>query len=529
MADTTLHFKLGSSFDGSGFTAANKEIQTAAQEGKKLSGALGNVIGEAQKLDGALGKTAGAVGNVVNGFAQLGLVGGIVAGAKSAMDLFFDSAKAGLDKTVAANKEAADAAHRALQKTVDEHIKGVHAANEQTRALGKEAIAMFDETAAAAVKASQLIAQTDIARGQHSIASVQVEKLNAIIKEETDAGKALVAAKYDVQIAEMKSAQAAERAASSVDEARAGVETARQRNEMASENLARCEQTLARVREEAARMAKVRSADTSKMAAEVKVAEAAYRDALKEQRKSANGVSEAEERLKAETLRQSTAREEGQVAILQAKIALDKLNEAERKAAEAREKEADAARKAAEATQQYADMEAAIVTHAQDKESALVGEIQQLQKEIKEISDNIEHVREGMDKDAEVKNGIMGKYVYALDNLGNPDNFIDWQRAERFAKRAERDAKNRARRDSQYQKKMQDLQDKLNKRGEKALTDREKAQLKAWNAYKESKDGRERREKEIKAREKEIDRIRKQMAEDIKETRKMLEESLKLN
>ena len=227
MADAQLHFKIGSSFDGQGFQAVNKEVENAGKAGKKLSGALGNVLSEAQKLDGALGNTAKMASNVVNGFAQMGIIGGIVAGAKSAMDMFFDSAKEGLDKMVKAAQEGAARQQRILQKTVDEHIKGVHDANEATRKMGAEAVKQFDETAQAAVKASQLIAQTDIARANNSIAKVQIEKLNAIIKEETDAGRAVVAAKYDLKIAELKAAQAEELTAKKSEEARKAVETAR--------------------------------------------------------------------------------------------------------------------------------------------------------------------------------------------------------------------------------------------------------------------------------------------------------------
>lgn len=535
MADTTLHFKVGSTFDGSGLVAANKEIQNAAKQGKKLSSALGNVISEAQKADGVLGKVACTVGNVVNGFSQLGIVGGIAAGAKSAMDWFFDSAKADLDKMVAQAKANADAMHRQLQRTVDSHIKGVHDANEATRSMGAEAVKQFDEVAAAAVKASQLIAQTDIARGQHSIAAVQVEKLNAMIKEETDAGKALVGAKYDLQIAEMKAAQSEERAATSSEAARKAVETARERQKAAQNQLTLAEQALAIARDKEARLSHVRSADTSKLAGEVKAAELAYKEALRVQRQSAQGISDAEERLRAAEIQQATAREEGQAAILQAQMALDKVNEAERKAAEAREKEAAeaeeaarklAARNAAQAA--YDDQVGLLKGLGEQRIGALADDIKKMREEIEQIGKDMDRVREGVETDAKVKNGLMGVYKYVLDKNGNPDNFIDWQRAMRYAERAERDRRNRERRDSQFQKKMQDLQDKLDKRGEKALTDREKEALKRWNEYQEQKNGRERREAEIKQKQLAIEKIRQQMADDLKEAKETLKQALEL-
>ena len=184
MADAQLHFKIGSSFDGQGFQAVNKEVENAGKAGKKLSGALGNVLSEAQKLDGALGNTAKMASNVVNGFAQMGIIGGIVAGAKSAMDLFFDSAKKGYDEMVAKAKAAADEQKRRQQAMVDSMTDGVRKGNDQVHQFLNGTIKQFDETAAAAVRASQLIAQTDIARANNSIAKVQIEKLNAIIREE---------------------------------------------------------------------------------------------------------------------------------------------------------------------------------------------------------------------------------------------------------------------------------------------------------------------------------------------------------
>jgi len=535
MSDTTLHFKLGSTFDGSGFAAANKEIENAGKAGKKLSGALGNVISEAQKLDGALGKTAGAVGNVVNGFSQLGLVGGLVAGAKSAMDMFFDSAKADLDKMVKESKDRAETMRRQFQRELDARAQGVQGYIDNTRKMGAEAVKQFDEVAAAAVKASQLIAQTDIARGQHSIAAVQVEKLNAMIKEETEAGKALVGAKYDLKIAEMKAAQSEERSATSTEAARKAVETARERQAVVANQVALAEAALAKAKEEQRLTAHVRTADASAFAAKVKVAEADYKAAIEAQRKSAQGVTEAEERLRTAEFQQATAREEGQASILQAQMALEKVNEAERKAAEAREKEAAeaeeaarklAARNAAQAA--YDDQVGFIKGLGEQRIGALADDIKKMREEIEQIGKDMDRVREGVETDAKVKNGLMGVYKYVLDKNGNPDNFIDWQRALRYAERAERDRRNRERRDSQFQKKMQDLQDKLDKRGEKALTDREKEALKRWNEYQEQKNGRERREAEIKQKQLAIEKIRQQMADDLKEAKETLKQALEL-
>jgi len=528
MADTTLHFKLGSTFDGSGFSAASKEIENAAKQGKKLSGAMGNVLSEAQKLDGALGKTAAAASNVVSGFAQMGIIGGILAGAKTAMDLFFESAKSDLDKMAKDGQDAADKARRELQKTVDAHIKGVHDANEATRTMGAEAVKQFDEVAAAAVRVSQLIAQTDIARGQHSIAAVQVEKLNAIIKEETEAGKALVAAKYDLRIAEMKAAQASERATSSTEEARKALLTAQDRVAETNNHVALAQEGLARAQKAEANARVSHQGDWQKLAAEVKAAETAYKAAVENQRKSAQGVAEAEEKLKAETIKAATVREEGQAAILQARIALDKVNEAERKAAEAREKEAEAARKAAQLTAEKSAFDDNVRTHANDQIALLTKEIDELTGELKKIDKSLDDVKDGMATDARVKNGTFGTYGYSLGPDGTPDNFIDWERAMRFAERAERDRRTKERRDSAHQKRMEDLQKKFDERGEKALSDREKAQLKAWQEYQDAKNGRERREQEIKAKQMQIDTIRKKMADDLSKSRELLEQALEI-
>ena len=531
MADAQLHFKIGSSADTQGFQTINREVQNAGKAGKQLSSVMGNVIAEAQKLEGGLGKVAGAAGNVVNGFAQMGIIGGIVAGAKSAMDYFFDSAKEELDKMLAASKAAADAQRRALQKTVDEHVAGVRAANDATRKMGAEALKQFDETAAAAVRASQLIAQTDIARANNSIANVQVEKLNAIIKEETDAGKALVAAKYDLKIAEMKAAQSEERGTEQVEAARKAITTAQERVQKAQNQVALAEQALAVARKEEALLAHVRHADTSKLAAEVRQAEQALKEARRVERQSVQGVSEAEEKLKATELTVETARANQEAGILQARMALDKVNEAERKAAEAREKEAkaaeDAARKLA-AQKSYDDQAGFIQGLGEQQIGQLTADIKKMREELVQIGKDMGRVREGVETDARVKNGTFGTYQYRLDGNGNPDNFIDWQRAMRFAERAERDRATREKRDSAFQKKMQDLQDKLDKRGEKALTDREKEALKRWNEYQDQKNGRERREAEIKQKQLAIEKIRQQMANDLKEAKETLKQALEL-
>ncbi len=535
MADARLHFKIGSSFDGQGFNAVNREIENAGKAGKKLSGALGNVLTEAQKLEGGLGKVAGAAGNVVNGFAQMGIIGGILAGAKSAMDYFFDSAKKGFDEVVAAAKAQADRMQKALQQTVNGHIGEVRAANEATKKMGVEAVKQFDETAAAAVRASQLIAQTDIARANSSIAKVQIEKLNAIINEETEAGKQLVAAKYDLKIAEMKAAQAEERGVAQVDAARTAVVTARERVSKAQDQVALAEQALAVARDKEARLAHVRSADTSKLAAEVKQAEQALKEARRVERQSVQGVTEAEEKLKATEIDVETARANQEAGILQSRMALDKVNEAERKAAQAREKEAKAAEEAARklaaknAAQAAYDAQAGFIQGLGEQQiGQRTADIKKLREEIDQIGKDMGRVREGVETDAKVKNGTFGTYQYRLDPNGNPDNFIDWQRAMRFAERAERDGATREKRDSAFQKKMQDLQDKLDKRGAKALSDREKEALKRWNEFQDQKNGRERREAQIKQKQLEIDNIRKRMADDLKEAKEHLKQALEL-
>ena len=538
MADTTLHFKLGSTFDGSGFTAASKEIQNAAKQGKQLSGALGNVLGEAQKLEGGLGKVAGAAGNVVTGFSQMGIIGGIVAGAKSAMDLFFDSAKAGYDKMVKAAQEGAARQQKAMQKTVDAMTDGVRKGNDSVREFLNGTIKQFDETAQAAVKASQLIAQTDIARANNSIAKVQVEKLNAIIKEETDAGKALVAAKYDLKIAEMKAAQSEERGVVQTDAERKAILTSQERLKLAHDGVAKAEKQLAEAREKERLQSYARSADTSKIHAEVKAAEKALNDARKEVTQSTRGVAEAEERLKAVEIGVATERMNQEAAVLQAKLALEKANlalekanEAEEKAAKARLKEAEEAEKAARklaAQKSYDDQAGFIQGLGEQQIGQLTADIKKMREEIEQIGKDMGRVREGVETDAKVKNGTFGTYQYRLDGNGNPDNFIDWQRAMRFAERAERDRATREKRDSAFQKKMQDLQDKLDRRGEKALTDREKEALKRWNEYQEQKTGRERREAEIKQKQDRIDGLRQQIAKDVKETREMIQQCLEV-
>ena len=404
-----------------------------------------------------------------------------------------------------------------------------------SKKLGAEAIKQFDETAQAAVRASQLIAQTDIARANNSIAQVQVEKLNAIIKEETDAGKQLVAAKYDLKIAEMKAADAEERTAAQSDAARKAVETARGRLVVAQGYVEQAEKAYSVAREKEARLAHVRMADTSKLAADVKQAENALKEARKAERQSANGLAEAEEKLKAVELNVSTERSNQEAAVLQARIALDKVNEAERKAAEAREKESAAAEEAARklaaknaAERDYNAPVESIKATGNAKIEALAGDIAKIREEIEKIGKDAERTRQGVEMDAHVKNGTFGAYQYRLDKNGNPNNFIDWQRAQRFAERAERDRKTQAKRDAAYQKKMQGLQEKLEKRGEKALTDREKEALKRWNEYMDQKNGRQRREAEIKQKQLAIDNVRKQMAADLKEAKETLKQALEL-
>ena len=530
MAEATLNFKIGSTFSGAGFQAANKEIENASKNGKKVSGLLGNLVSEGEKLGGTMGNVATGLGSVVNGFAQLGVVGGVLAGIKAGWDMITDAIKKSDDEMVKAAQRGAEEQRKALQRTIDAQNKGVTTMLDNTKRAGADAVKQFDEVAAAAVRASQLIAQTDIARGANSIANMQVEKLNAIIKEETDAGKALVAAKFDVKIAEQKAAQAAEQSATAIANAQQQVTAAREREAKANNQVALAEAAYAAAKDVRARQEHITQGDAKQSAENLKRAEADLLAARREQTKSAEGVFTAEEKLKQTEITQATARANVEAGLLQAKMALDKVNAAEEAAAAARQKEAEEAEKAAKKLalqQQAADREQFIKDDARDTIAGLQNEIKQLTDEIKEINDSRDRAQRGVNTERGVNNWGPG-YDWRLDQNGVPNNFIDWKRAERFFERAERDRKTAEKRDNQFQEKMSKLQEKADRRGIDALSKREREQLKQWQAYQEAKHGRERREQEIKEKQAVIDRLRRQMADDLRLIKEELKKSLEL-
>ena len=545
MAEQKLTFTIGSTFSGKGFVAANKEIENAAKEGKKLSNALGGIINEAKELDGVWGKLAGGAASVIDGFSQLGILGGIMAGVKYGIDQAYDAWKNFYDGMVKDSEKALEIQRKALQKAVDEQNRGVTTLINNTKKSGADAVKQFDEVANAALRVSQLVAQTDIAHGQYSIAKIQVEKLNAIINEESNAGKAVIGARYDLTIATMKAKEAEETAATNTKLAQEKLDKARERVEKAQNQVALAEEAYKAAKDIRARQENITQAEAKQSAENLKRTENDLADAKREAVKSAQGVTEAEEQLKTAQWNQARVYQDGQKDVLQATLALQTVNKAEEEAAKAREKEAKAAEDAAKATREAAEKikekirkQNALKANAEkdmnDIQDAANGtiaglqnDIQNLTNEIKEINERRDRAGRGVATERGVNNWGPG-YNWGLDAGGAPDNFIDWQRAMRFAERAERDRQKAERRDSQFQDKMQRLQEKLDKRGEKALSDREKAQLKAWNEFQDAKNGRERRQKEIEAKQKEIDRLRKQMADDLRRIKEDLKEALEL-
>lgn len=87
MAKNNIELSIGSTFDGEGFNKLNTALKTSGGNIRRVSGAVGSMLGRFEGMPGTLGKATRAVGGLLGGLMQFGPVGLTVAAAVGAFKL----------------------------------------------------------------------------------------------------------------------------------------------------------------------------------------------------------------------------------------------------------------------------------------------------------------------------------------------------------------------------------------------------------------------------------------------------------
>lgn len=84
MAKNNIELAIGSKFDGEGFQKLNSALKSSAGNVRRVSGAVGGMLGALEGMDGTIGKVTRTAGGLVGGFLSMG-VWGIAIGAATSL------------------------------------------------------------------------------------------------------------------------------------------------------------------------------------------------------------------------------------------------------------------------------------------------------------------------------------------------------------------------------------------------------------------------------------------------------------
>lgn len=83
MAKNNIELSIGSTFDGEGFNKLNTALKTSGGNIRRVSGAVGKMIGSMEGMDGAVGKLTKTAGGLLGGFLSMGVWGLVIGAATS--------------------------------------------------------------------------------------------------------------------------------------------------------------------------------------------------------------------------------------------------------------------------------------------------------------------------------------------------------------------------------------------------------------------------------------------------------------
>ena len=215
-----IQFEIGSIFTEEGFKKLNNALKTAGKETNNVRGLFGGLLNQASQIDNGFGQMAGKVSGVVQAFAQMGVVGGVLAVVKEGVDMAVSKLKEMEEEYDNVWKKMNDQIEDKNIKIYTEKINGLKDSLKSLKEVTISNISSFDQMATSIATMSSAIAKVEGASGNYTISQMLVEQFNEMMKQETDAGMKAVQAKYDLAIAEEKAAQEEEANLTLITEAR---------------------------------------------------------------------------------------------------------------------------------------------------------------------------------------------------------------------------------------------------------------------------------------------------------------------
>lgn len=508
--EAKVRISLFSTLKREGFVEADKSIKAVGKTATDATAAMGGVFNEVQQMDGALGKVAGGVAKVGSAFQQLGMIGGVVAGVQIALDSWVNHMKDAAEKMVDIATKAAAKAKDRLQNAITARAREVDESLKNTVGLAEAAIRRLDRLAAAQAKISQANAQLDMSRGEKTIADIQIEKLNRMIREQTEAGKAMVAAQYDVKIAEEKYAQAVTQGEAQRRKAEAELDHADERRLELESKVAEAKSHLAVATQAEADAAVLDAAAQKQFAAKRELAENLLAQAEEELANQQAAVKVAESNLEAVSIETSRRRDEANAQIAQTKAAEAELARAAKEQAEKLEERRLLEDELYETNRQY-----------QTKMEELTATIADAKRKQEEIIKSQENTKSGMERDKARSSQTGREYDYQTDANGNVAAFEDWQRAQRWAERQKRDNARADRAAAQGEKQLDDLRRRRDE-GEN-LSERERKRLEDLEKWDSERKGTMREDERIRKATEEMQKLDREHLAVVKDIRKRID------
>ena len=452
MAEEKISFNISSYFKGEGFTKATAATTTLANNTKKASNAVTSVTSQLGVLDGAVGKWAGSIGNLIPmltswaGVSALLVTGGFALG-KELGKMIVDIKQLTLESKLLTIEMRGleirlDGLADKLKKQDEAYRKQEVSAAEYAKTLN-DAIRQLEDAYKALDAAESSVSG---AKGALKITQITNE-FNAKLRAAADAiDKGVIKAEMDMAVAMEKHAQSIASASSAV--------------ERETESLYVLDGQIKyqkSVIEEKNKIGEETAAEETKLKALL------TQRAAQEKKLEAANLTLENERLKAADSESSH------------RASLESLRQANQEARERRE--------------EIAQLELDYAEELRNTKQAATDAWNTLQRKIESLTDQAEtalagqkRTQSGMAADQKYHSGISGGgYTYSTDANGNADNFIDWERAQRYAGRAEREAERGERRNASAQKRYDDLKAKRD-RGDK-LSDRERDYLDNYEAF----------------------------------------------
>ena len=453
MAEEKISFNISSFFKGEGFTKAANATTTLSKNTSKAIGAVSGLTANLGVVDGAVGKWAGSVANLIPMLTSwAGAVSLLGVEAAALGRKFMELREAWKEEAEAAKGNIGGVdqmigAHRRLLRSI-EATKNAERDREAAFKLehAKNQLAAIDEVAKAYKALAAAESSVSGAQGQLAIAKITEEFNAKLRKAANEMESGVIEAEKKLALAQLQGAAAVEKASAAADDARDTLHTWDQK-------IAAQQKII-----DALTMAEQDSTD----------AEMALEN-LKEQRAiQEKKVQAADLLLEAERIKAADAEAEQRKSLEDLKRTNEEVKDQRQKAAELELAMAEEMRNAKEhATNQWNQQQRQIEATETRASTALEGQ---------------KRTARGMAADQQYHRGISGNgYTYSVDANGNADNFIDWQRANRYAGRAERDAVSQGHRNDSAAKQYERLS-KAQARGDK-LSDRDKQFLSDYGSF----------------------------------------------